>query len=317
MEKSLEQDLFWHDLSKSTPCKTNKKKTCDDLNTHGLHCSFKKNGKTKSCVSNSGKKKFNEENFEEKVYLPIIYDLLKNKSPVHDLLDFRDILQYAFKIAENMKKGKTDDSSEFKRHFILMIYNFYIVNVHHWNHSSKVAASLVDQCEKNVPAFWFESSEKKEERKRICRELNELARNVIDKNTSACAANLEDQFDFEQACYLDMVSGECLEKKVVVNQNRKTEKGMHTECYNDSTAKKLQLDPFTREPFKHLTIDRPGTVEPIKSCTSNMTKIECEDFCRDQKYSDQKLARCLIPNKHWKKEITVFQKVKQLLRYAL
>lgn len=48
-----------------------------------------------------------------------------------------------------------------------------------------------------------------------------------------------------------------------------------------------------------------------------MTKQKCEVFCRDQKYSDQKLARCLIPNRHWKPEISTFQKVKNLLRFAL
>ncbi len=317
LQSSLEQDLLWHDLSKEHPCKTTKKTTCDDLHKNGLSCSFKKTGKSKSCVSNSGTKKLNEQNFEKLIHIPTIYSLLKSENSVYDLLDFRDILQYAFKIAESMRKGTTYHTSEFKRDFILMIYHFYIVNAKHWNHSAKVGASLISQCEKNVPLLWFEQGEKREKRTRICKELNVLANNAVNANTSACSANLEDQFDFEQACYLDMISGECLEENVVVNQIRKTDKGMHTECYNPSTAKKLEIDPFTRESFQHLTIKRPSSVDPINTCKGNMTKIECEQFCRDQKYSDQKLARCLIPNKHWKKEITVFQKVKNLLRYAL
>lgn len=304
------EDLFWRDLSKENPCKTKKKEVCDDLNTLGLSCSLRKTANKKSCVSNRGKKTTNEQSFMEKM-TPKIYAALQSKRPVDDLMYFREMLQYAFEIARNMKVESS------KRHFILMIYHFYIVNAHHWSFSPKVAASLLDQCEKNVPKMWFEGGEKKELRRRICSELQRLAKKVMHDKTSACSANFEDHFDFEQACYLDMISGECLEKKVVVNQNRKTEKGIHTECYNPSSAKKLQVDPMTREPFKHLTMDRPSIVDPIQSCTKTMSKKQCEAYCRRRGYSGATMERCLIPNKYWKNEITIFQNVKNLLQYVL
>tara|TARA_B100000945_G_scaffold220313_1_gene177940 strand:- start:1128 stop:2081 length:954 start_codon:yes stop_codon:yes gene_type:complete len=313
---TVEEDLIWHDLSKETPCKTKKKATCESLNLQGLNCTWKKAGNSKACVSSSGKKKSNEENFDSKVLIPTIYSLLKSDNPLSNILDFRDILQHAFNIADDIKKGKSNLKRDFSRNFILSIYHFYIVNFQHWNHSPKIATSLLQKCEKNVPALWFESKELKEERQRICNKLDELVKSVIETKTSACSANEEDQFDFEKGCYLDMVSGECLENKVIVNQIRKTEKGMYTECYNPSTANKLQVDPFTRERFIPYEMKRPPNVDPIKSCTKRMTKAQCEEFCRDQKYTDERLARCLIQNSHWSKDISVFQKVKKLLQFT-
>ena len=307
----FEEEVVQGTLSQGKPCNTSSRNICNELNDKGMKCTYKKKSGTRfGCVSASNQAKSNEKKYKTLIHVPTVMSLMQNKEPLGTLAEFRDILQDAFQLVDGLKQN-------IRRQFVLNIYNFYIVNFTHWNTSPKVAISLLKQCEKNIPALWFESKEMKDKRNNICKQLDKLANIVINSRSQLCLANEEDQFDFEQACYLDMISGECLENKIVVNQNRQTDKGFHTECYNPSTAKKLELDPFTREPFVPYTIDRPSNVNPLKICPANMSKEKCETFCRNLNYSGEKLARCLLTNKHWKKDISTFQKVKALLRYTV
>lgn len=63
---------------------------------------------------------------------------------------------------------------------------------------------------------------------------------------SACGEN---EYDEDQNCIVDLITGDCLEDHVIVNKNRKTATP-NAECYNQSTYKLFrEVDPFTREPF--------------------------------------------------------------------
>jgi hypothetical protein len=299
------------ELSKEKPCKTKNRYVCDRLYTSGMSCSIRKTSGRNNCVSNSGKKAFNEDRFDQMKF-KVIYNILLKSQAQENIVDFRDIVQTALKLVKSIDNEK---NAKLRRDFVLAIYKFYITNVDHWNHSVKVATSLIRDCEKNLPVSWFEFGPKKEERKTVCATIKRLAQAVVDDKTTACLTNHDENFDFDNACFTDPITQECLQKRVVVNRNRKTEKGYMTECYNTGTASKLEVDPYNREAFEPHTIDRPFLVDPVKSCKRSMSKDACESFCRDNKYVEQKLARCLIPNKHWSKQMTTFEKVSELLRF--
>lgn len=255
------------------------------------------------------KKKFNEENYNTFVKLPTILSKLQTDVAETSIIDFHTVLKHAFGLL------KTLDHANERQEFTLAIYEYYIVNFEHWSHSVKHATKLLNACQESIPANWFQSAAQKKRRNKICTTLNELAQSVIDEKTVSCLANANDHFDFENACFTDPITAECLQKTVVVNQNRYTDDGYHTECYNPSTAERLVNDPFTREPFVPHTISRPSIVDPVKACHSFMSKKKCEEFCRSKNYTERKLARCLIQNKHWKEDMTTYEKVRELLQF--
>lgn len=296
------------ELTKSNPCKASTRKVCEELNDNGLACSIRKSGNKTMCVSKSGEKEANEERFDE-MRLKVLQKALLAQKPQMNILDFRKLVHegsLALKQIEDKRK---------KIDMKIAMYTCYIVNATYWNDSVKVAITLMENCDKSLLVGWFDMNYRKDDRKRVSMRIKQLAQEVLDKQTTACLTNHNENFDFDNACFTDAITQECLEKKVVVNGRRKTEKGYMTECYNIKTAKKLTSDPYTREPFDPFVIDRPKLVEPIKVCKRNMSKEACETFCREQRYTDQKLARCLIPNKHWSHNMTAFQKVRQLLQY--
>lgn len=305
----FEQELVT-ELSQEKPCKTKNRNVCNRLNTEGMACSFRTSSGKNNCVSKSGKKKFNEDSFYN-MKLKGVHNILLKLQPQTNNVDFRDILQTAFKTLKMID----DKDSNLRRDFILAIYKFYVTNVDHWKHSVKIATNLIRDCEKNLPNSWFEFGHKREERRDVCASIKRLANAVIEDKTTACLTNHDEHFDFDAACFTDPITEECLNRQVVVNRNRKTEKGYMTECYNVDTGSKLEVDPYTRESFDLHTIDRPSIVEPVKTCKRNMKKDACESFCRQNKYTERKLARCLIPNNHWSKQMTAFEKVRELLRF--
>ena len=89
---------------------------------------------------------------------------------------------------------------------------------------------------------------------------NTIESKTISEKTvdSACTEN---EYDKDKKCIVDLITSECLEEDVIVNEERKTNPEFG-ECYNYKTYEKLNgKDPMTRQNFVPL---RVKNIEEIK-----------------------------------------------------